>query len=206
LDGAVSTPNWQLSKTKENNLEATASRNEMSWLFVSWPVPLATKTAKMNVFDTLMQKYVDQTAAKKQVDAWKSMGYEVVFTNGCFDILHLGHLKYLAEARALGDKLVVGLNSTASIKRLKGENRPVQDEATRHAQMASLSFVDLVVEFENDTPQSLIELLTPDLLVKGGDYTPDQIVGSAWVIEHGGEVRSLSFHEGYSTTALIERM
>ena len=160
----------------------------------------------MSHFEEIMRKCVSWADAKTIVDGWKSQGFEIVFTNGCFDILHYGHLRYLADARDLGDRLVVGLNSTASVKRLKGPTRPVNDDETRLAQMAALSFVHLVVVFDEDTPLQLIELLVPNILVKGGDYTPDQIVGSDLVLAHGGEVRSLPFYEGYSTTKTIERI
>jgi D-glycero-beta-D-manno-heptose 1-phosphate adenylyltransferase len=137
---------------------------------------------------------------------WKDGGATVVFTNGCFDLLHYGHLHYLAEAKALGDKLIVGLNSTASVRRLKGAKRPVNDEATRMYLLAALTCVDAVVLFEEDTPLELITLVLPDLLVKGGDYKPEDIVGANVVLENGGEVRVLDFVEGYSTTAVLKRI
>lgn len=130
----------------------------------------------------------------------------LVFTNGCFDILHVGHTRYLAEARALGDILVVGCNSDASVRRLKGPERPIQNEADRAEVLASLAAVDYVVLFDEDTPEALIEKLAPDVLVKGGDWAPEKIVGSKFVLANGGEVRALPFHPGHSTTALIERI
>ena len=136
---------------------------------------------------------------------WQQNGLEVVFTNGCFDLLHLGHLQYLEAARALGDRLVVGLNSSSSVSRLKGPERPVQDEQTRAALLASLGFVDLVVVFEEDTPAELIKTLRPDVLVKGGDYSPDQIVGADTVRALGGQVAVLPFLPGHSTTETIEK-
>jgi D-glycero-beta-D-manno-heptose 1-phosphate adenylyltransferase len=138
------------------------------------------------------------------VYTWKSDGCKVVFTNGCFDLLHYGHIHYLAEARDLGDKLIVGLNSAASVRRLKGLNRPINDELTRQHLLAALAFVDAVVVFEDDTPHDLIKLIEPDILVKGGDWQPSQIVGSDIVLAKGGEVKSLPFIDGYSTTN-IER-
>ncbi|MFT4666068.1 MAG: rfaE bifunctional protein nucleotidyltransferase chain/domain [Polaribacter sp.] len=131
---------------------------------------------------------------------WKDEGQQLVFTNGCFDILHYGHIHYLAEAKAEGDKLVIGLNSSASVSRLKGPHRPINDDKTRLFLLAALECVDAVVIFEEDTPLELIKLVLPDVLVKGGDWTVDQIVGSKEVIESGGEVKSLAFMEGYSTT------
>ena len=140
----------------------------------------------------------------KSVERWKSEGLEIVFTNGCFDILHYGHFSYLATARALGDKLVVGLNSAGSVSRLKGIYRPINDELTRLYSLASLEYVDAVVVFEEDTPYKLIEWIKPDILVKGGDWKAEEIVGSDIVLLSGGEVRSLPFVAGYSTTN-IER-
>ena len=130
----------------------------------------------------------------------------VVFTNGCFDILHVGHVRYLKDARALGDILVVGLNSDASVKRLKGETRPVQDQNDRGEILSSLESVDYVVLFNEDTPQTLIEKVQPDVLVKGGDWPVEQIVGSKYVLARGGEVKSLPFHPGNSTSLLLERI
>ncbi len=151
-------------------------------------------------FLTIQRKICSFAEAEKRVKQWQSKGYTVVFTNGCFDILHYGHIHYLAEARDLGHKLVVGLNSAASVKRLKGEHRPINDEATRQALLAALSMIDMVVVFEEDTPYNLIKTLVPNILVKGGDWSPSQIVGSDVVLANGGMVKSLPFIEGYSTT------
>jgi len=137
---------------------------------------------------------------------WRAAGEKIVFTNGCFDLLHYGHLHYLSQARDLADRLVVGLNSAASVKRLKGPNRPINDELTRTHLLAALEVVDAVVVFEEDTPLQLIQLVMPDLLVKGGDWQPEQIVGSADVLAHGGEVRSLPFVSGYSTTNIEQKI
>jgi len=128
---------------------------------------------------------------------------KVVFTNGCFDLLHPGHIQYLNDAKALGDILVVGLNSDASVKRLKGESRPLNNEKDRKFMLENLKSVDLVEIFEEDTPLNLIKKIKPDILVKGGDYKPDSIVGSIFVKDNGGEVKCLSFLDGYSTTHLI---
>lgn len=140
------------------------------------------------------------------VESWKAAGQKIVFTNGCFDILHYGHIHYLAQARDLGDRLVIGLNSTASVRRLKGPHRPINDEATRQTLLAALEFVDAVVVFEQDTPYELIKTVQPDVLVKGGDWRPEQIVGADLVLAGGGEVKSLPFVEGYSTTAIEEKI
>lgn len=160
----------------------------------------------MEVLPDIAAKVLDWPKAQQLCSAWKNAGQTVVFTNGCFDILHYGHLHYLAQARDLGDRLIVGMNAASSVRRLKGPHRPINDEITRTMLMASLAFVDAVVLFEEDTPLALIELLVPDILVKGGDWRPDQIVGSEVVLEHGGEVLSLPFIEGYSTTAIEEKI
>jgi rfaE bifunctional protein nucleotidyltransferase chain/domain len=131
---------------------------------------------------------------------------KLVFTNGCFDILHVGHIRYLAHARSLGDKLVVGINSDASVKRLKGESRPINMESNRMEMLLALKSVDEVVIFEEDTPLNLIQKVKPNILVKGGDWAPDTIVGSDFVLSNGGEVLSLPFHEGNSTTKIIDKI
>lgn len=140
------------------------------------------------------------------VERWHKAGQTVVFTNGCFDLLHYGHLHYLADARALGDRLVVGLNSAGSVRRLKGPARPINDERTRAHLLAALEVVDAVVVFDDDTPLELIRAVQPDVLVKGGDWRPDQIVGAELVLAGGGHVLSLPFIEGYSTTAIEKKI
>jgi D-beta-D-heptose 7-phosphate kinase/D-beta-D-heptose 1-phosphate adenosyltransferase len=130
----------------------------------------------------------------------------LVFTNGCFDLLHPGHVEYLHEARALGDVLVVGLNTDDSVRRLKGPDRPFNDQASRATVLAGLASVDAVSLFDEDTPAELIQALEPDVLVKGGDYAPEEVVGARAVRQGGGEVRILPFRKGYSTTALVERI
>lgn len=157
-------------------------------------------------FQQLKNKLQDWQGAQKQVAAWQDAGEEVVFTNGCFDLLHYGHIYYLAEAASLGNRLVVGLNGDASIQRLKGAHRPIKEQISREHVLASLAFVDLVVLFEQDTPLELISLLLPDLLVKGGDWQPKDIVGSNIVLQHGGKVQSLAFVDGYSTTRLEQKI
>ena len=129
----------------------------------------------------------------------------VVFTNGCFELLHRGHVEYLAQAKALGDVLVVGLNSDASVQRLRGAGRPLVTEADRAAVLVALRSVDAVTLFDEDTPLELISTLLPDVLVKGGDYDLDGIVGREVVEEAGGEVRALPFVEGHSTTSILDR-
>ncbi|MBP7272894.1 MAG: D-glycero-beta-D-manno-heptose 1-phosphate adenylyltransferase [Saprospiraceae bacterium] len=137
---------------------------------------------------------------------WRFLSQRIVFTNGCFDILHYGHIHYLAEAKALGDILIVGLNSAASIKRLKGEHRPIQDDLTRQYQLAAMVAVDAVVEFDDDTPLELIKIIQPDVLVKGGDWQPEQIVGSDVVLARRGIVKSLPYVENYSTTNIEQHI
>lgn len=131
---------------------------------------------------------------------------KIVFTNGCFDLLHAGHVQVLAEAASLGDVLVVGLNTDASVRRLKGEKRPLQDERSRALVMAAQAVVDVVVLFDEDTPLELIKYLEPHTLVKGGDYAIDQIVGSAEVLERGGSVITVPLLEGYSTSNIVSKM
>lgn len=137
---------------------------------------------------------------------WAFLEQKVVFTNGCFDLLHLGHVEYLEKAAQLGDVLVVGLNSDESIRRLKGSNRPVLPQEARARLLAAMEFVEAVVLFEEDTPQRLIEYLRPAVLVKGGDYRPEAIVGADFVRSYGGEVVVLPYIEGYSTTKLIQKL
>ena len=136
----------------------------------------------------------------------KNKDKKVVFTNGCFDILHRGHVTYLNEAKAQGDILIVGLNSDASVKRLKGETRPVNSELDRKFVLENLKAIDFVEIFTEDTPLNLIKEVMPDVLVKGGDWKPEQIVGSKEVLANGGEVRSLNFVNGFSTTSTIEKI
>lgn len=158
--------------------------------------------------------YLDQIEAKVLAipsiqalrEEWAKRGERVVFTNGCFDILHYGHLHYLAQARDLGQRLIIGLNSDASVRRLKGTHRPIQDLRTRQMMLASLEFVDAVVMFEEDTPLQLIEAILPDVLVKGGDYSPEAIVGAKAVSATGGEVKVLSFIPGYSTSSIESKI
>lgn len=137
---------------------------------------------------------------------WKDEGATVVFTNGCYDILHRGHLELLTQSASLGDKLIVALNTDASVKRLKGDARPVNNESFRAWMMASLEIVDAVVLFDEETPALLIEAITPTILVKGGDYKIDQIVGADHVLASGGKVEIIPFVTGYSTTILIQKI
>ena len=142
-------------------------------------------------------------------DRWQTLRGQyrrVVFTNGCFDVLHRGHVTYLTAARDLGDCLVVGLNSDASVKRLKGENRPINNENNRALVLAALSFIDYIIIFEEDTPKNLIEQVKPDILVKGGDYKIEDIVGADFVQKNGGQVLTIPFVDGYSSTKIIQAL
>ncbi len=131
---------------------------------------------------------------------------KIVFTNGCFDLIHSGHIKYLQEAKNLGDYLIVGLNSDSSVKKLKGPDRPINAQADRAIVLNALKAVDHVVIFNEETPLQLIKLIVPDILVKGGDWKPENIVGSRVVLQNGGSVKSLKFIQGRSTTNLIEKI
>ncbi|PWU00356.1 MAG: D-glycero-beta-D-manno-heptose 1-phosphate adenylyltransferase [Bacteroidetes bacterium] len=141
-----------------------------------------------------------------QVRRWRLLSKKIVFTNGCFDILHQGHLEVLSDAAAAGDILLVGVNTDASVNKLKGPHRPVNNENLRALMLASLTIVDGVILFGEDTPLELIKTIRPDVLVKGGDYTVDKIVGAKEVIAAGGEVKVVPLVNGYSTTALIEKI
>lgn len=151
-------------------------------------------------------KIVELNEAIQIVQQWKEKGEKVVFTNGCFDILHLGHVDYLQKSRNLGSKMVLGLNTDASIARLKGAERPIVPEHARARVMASLEFIDLIVLFSEDTPLNLIEKIQPSILVKGNDYKIAQIVGAKEVLENGGEVKTIELVEGFSTTNIVEKI
>ena len=152
------------------------------------------------------RKIVTLQEAKAQVKNWQLAGNQVVFTNGCFDLIHLGHVDYLEKARMLGDKLVIGLNSDDSVSRFKGPERPLQDQISRARVLAAMQFVDLVVFFNEDTPLNLITEVLPNILVKGSDYLADNIVGADVVKKHGGVVKTIDFVPGYSTTRIVEKI
>jgi len=145
-------------------------------------------------------------AARETLERWRAASETVVFTNGVFDLLHRGHVEYLEEAATLGDRLMIGVNSDDSVRRLKGEKRPLVPAAERAELLAALACVDLVVVFEDDTPERLIHEVEPDVLVKGGDWTPERIVGRALVEGRGGRVLAIPLRPGHGTTALIERI
>jgi rfaE bifunctional protein nucleotidyltransferase chain/domain len=160
----------------------------------------------MDKLNWITSKIMDRETALRHCNIWRSAGQKIVFTNGCFDILHHGHLDLLARAASLGNKLVLALNTDASVQRLKGPERPINNETDRAFQAASLMLVDAVCHFGEDTPLALIELLRPDVLVKGGDYTIDRIVGAPEVLGWGGSVEVIPFVTGYSTTGVIARI
>lgn len=159
-----------------------------------------------NLEKTLLAKITDVPTLQSKVAGWKQQGQKVVFTNGVFDLLHIGHITYMAQAAELGDKLIIGLNADSSVKRLKGDSRPVNGQHSRAALLAALFFVDAVVLFEEDTPLELIKSLMPDVLVKGADYQIAQIAGAKEVLANGGEVKTITFVEGYSSTSIIQKI
>jgi D-beta-D-heptose 7-phosphate kinase / D-beta-D-heptose 1-phosphate adenosyltransferase len=159
--------------------------------------------------DDLVQtdrKVVELDAARDIVRDWQRRGLKVGFANGCFDLIHPGHVRLLSEARAACDRLIVALNTDASVKRLKGPNRPLQNEMARATVMASMAPVDMVTLFDEDTPYEMIQVLRPDVLVKGSDYTVEQVVGHDLVQSWGGKVVLVTLKEGHSTTNTIRRM
>lgn len=158
----------------------------------------------MSRLENIKSKIYTIGQIKSALNVWRLLEKKVVFTNGCFDLLHLGHIDYLSKAADMGDKLVIGLNSDASASKLKGPGRPITDQLSRSVMLASFSFVDAVVIFDEPTPLHLIELVRPDILVKGADYSIEQIVGADLVLQYGGEVKTIEYLSGYSTT-LIEK-
>lgn len=151
-------------------------------------------------------KIVTDEQLQHLLAVWRFKDDIIVFTNGCFDLLHPGHISYLEKARSMGDRLIVGLNSDESVKRLKGSSRPVNNQSDRARLLAALHCIDTVVVFEEDTPARLIEQVKPDILVKGGDYTVEQVVGASFVSSYGGRVEILPLEAGYSTTIMLEKL
>ena len=160
----------------------------------------------MDYFQIINQKILSDQDLRRMLGYWRFHEQKIVFTNGCFDILHKGHIDYLSKAAALGNKLIVGLNTDASVQRIKGPTRPVNDQQARASVMASLFFVAGVVFFDEDTPYELIKTVQPDILIKGSDYKAEDIVGYDIVTDKGGKVLTLDFLEGYSTTAIIDKL
>ena len=149
-----------------------------------------------------MHKILDRKILKDKLEVLRKKGKKIAFTNGCFDILHVGHISYLEQAARLGRHLIIGLNSDSSVKKLKGETRPLVSELDRARLLSALACVDAVVIFEQDTPAELIKLIRPDILVKGGDYKPEEVAGR----EYAGQVQIIRFEEGYSTTGIVHKI
>ena len=151
-------------------------------------------------------KIFDLQLLMKKIEKWKSENKKIVFTNGCFDLIHLGHIEVIARSADLGDILIIGVNTDNSIKRLKGENRPIVEEISRAKQLAALEFVDAVVFFDEDTPIDLIKMIKPNLITKGGDYNSDQVIGNDIVAQNNGEIIIIPLTQGYSTTSILEKI
>jgi rfaE bifunctional protein nucleotidyltransferase chain/domain len=152
------------------------------------------------------KKIIEIDKLESSIADLKRDGLKIVFTNGCFDILHLGHIDYLSRAASFGDILIIGVNTDESVKRLKGSGRPINDESSRAQLLAALEFVDVVVLFNDKTPIELIKTITPDILAKGGDYEAEDVVGYEHVITSGGKMRILDFLPGYSTSSIIQKI
>ena len=187
------------------------------WLKTSGMVTNINRTTVAKVSSSTPESLRDKVLEiKMKLKTWneileivqelKKSGKKVVFTNGCFDIIHTGHVQYLQEAKNLGDILIIGLNSDLSVRKLKGKNRPINNETDRAIVLSGFYFIDYIVIFEEDTPYDLINMIKPDILVKGGDWKIEDIVGSDIVLGNGGIVKSLSFKQGFSTTKLINRI
>lgn len=161
---------------------------------------------KVDKNEKMRSKIVDREEALSMLSIWHYMGLKVVFTNGCFDVIHKGHVDYLSRASSLGERMIVGLNTDKSVSNLKGPSRPIQDERSRAEIVASMFFVDAVVMFDEETPYELINFLKPDILVKGSDYSIDNIIGADVVMANGGRVETMDFVDGYSTTNIINKI
>lgn len=160
----------------------------------------------LNKLELIQSKIYNIETLSRLVNQWHMLSKKVVFTNGCFDIIHQGHNTYLLQAAEYGNKMIVAVNSDSSVLKLKGEKRPVVDQYSRAFNLACNTYIDAVIIFDEDTPLSLINTLKPDVLVKGGDYTIDTIVGAKEVLNYGGKVEIIPFLDGYSTTSIIEKM
>jgi rfaE bifunctional protein nucleotidyltransferase chain/domain len=160
----------------------------------------------MNRYEKIVRKITTVENLKPVLTELQTAGKKIVFTNGCFDIIHRGHVEYLAKAASFGDFMVLGLNSDSSVRRLKGETRPVQDEYSRSVILSGLEFVDAVVLFEEDTPYSLIKSIEPDILCKGADYRAENIIGYDIVKARGGEILTVELTEGFSTSSIIKKI
>ena len=154
----------------------------------------------------MIKKIKNQPIKNKKLDHWKKLNKTIVFTNGCFDLLHKGHRDFLLKASKFGNKLIVGVNSDLSVKQIKGESRPIEDQFTREKKILSLEFVDAVCIFEQLTPLSLIKQICPDVLVEGADYKIDEIVGANFILSNGGKVYTIPLTPGFSTTNSIAKI
>ena len=143
---------------------------------------------------------------KIKLDSWRQKGEKIVFTNGCFDLIHLGHIEVLARSADLGDRLIIGVNTDISIKNIKGENRPIIEEDSRVKQLAALEFVDAVILFNESTPNKIINHIKPDIITKGGDYKTEEVVGYETVIENNGRVVIIPLTQGFSTTSILNKI
>ena len=156
--------------------------------------------------EILNSKILDKERLLVKLTDWKEENKKIVFTNGCFDLIHLGHIEVIARSADLGDILIIGVNTDNSIKRLKGKNRPIVEEVSRAKQLAALEFVDAVVFFDQDTPIDLIKVINPNVITKGGDYNTDQVIGNDIVTQNDGEVVIIPLTQGYSTTSILEKI
>ncbi len=159
----------------------------------------------MNATDLIQSKIIEPDQIDRLLSLWRFKNEKIVFTNGCFDIIHRGHIEYLAQAANLGSKLVIGLNTDQSVKKLKGNDRPINPEAARAMVLAACSFIDAVILFNDNTPINLIKQVQPDVLVKGGDYIIEEIVGYDVVTTNGGEVVTINFVDGFSSSSIIKK-
>ena len=160
----------------------------------------------MKHLEKIYDKILNRESLEEMLNLWRKEGKTIVFSNGCFDILHRGHVEYLSKAADLGDILIIGLNTDASVRRIKGPSRPVNDEKARAVVLAALEFVDAIMFFEEDTPYNLIKTVQPDVLVKGKDYKAEDIVGYDIVTNKGGKVETIELVEGFSTTNIVNSM
>tara|TARA_B100002052_G_C15635860_1_gene486106 strand:- start:169 stop:663 length:495 start_codon:yes stop_codon:yes gene_type:complete len=156
--------------------------------------------------EILNSKILDKEKLLVKLTDWKKENKKIVFTNGCFDLIHLGHIEVIARSADLGDILIIGVNTDSSIKRLKGKNRPIVEEISRSKQLAALEFVDAVVFFDQDTPINLIKMINPNVITKGGDYNTDQVIGKDIVTQNNGEIVIIPLTQGYSTTSILEKI
>lgn len=160
----------------------------------------------MTKLEIIKLKILDENQLNQQLAIWRFLNKKIVFTNGCFDIIHLGHIDYLSRAKDLGDILLIGLNTDDSVKKLKGKNRPIKNQLERSILLASLQFVDGIVLFNEDTPYELIKKVKPNILVKGSDYKKEDIVGADIIGNTGGDIITIDFLEGYSTTSILDKI